>query len=69
LVYDPFLGSGTTMMAAELAERICYGIDIDPRYVDVAVIRWQDFTGQEATLEGDGRAFDQIKAERLGVTA
>jgi hypothetical protein len=69
LVYDPFLGSGTTMMAAELAERVCYGIDIDPRYVDVAVIRWQDFTGQEATLEGDGRAFDQIKAERLGVTA
>jgi DNA modification methylase len=69
VVYDPFLGSGTTMMAAELTERVCYGIDIDPRYVDVAVIRWQDFTGQEATLEGDGRAFDQIKAERLGVTA
>jgi len=68
-IYDPFLGSGTTMMAAELTERFCFGIDIDPRYVDVAVIRWQDFTGQEATLDGDGRTFEQVKAERLGVTA
>jgi DNA modification methylase len=69
VVYDPFLGSGTTMMAAELTERICYGIDIDSRYVDVAVLRLQAFTGDEATLEGDGRTFDQIKAERLGVAA
>jgi len=64
-----FLGSGTTMMAADLTERVCYGIDIDPRYVDVAVLRWQEFTGQQAILEGDGRTFDQIKAERLGVAA
>jgi DNA modification methylase len=69
VVYDPFLGSGTTMMAAELTDRICYGIDIDPRYVDVAVLRWQDYTGKEAKLEGDGRTFDQIKATRLGVAA
>jgi DNA modification methylase len=68
-VYDPFLGSGTTMMAAELTDRICYGIDIDPRYIDVAVIRWQDFTGRPATLEGDGRTFEQVKAERAGVAA
>jgi DNA modification methylase len=56
-------------MAAELTERVCYGIDIDPRYVDVAVRRWQDFTGQRATLEGDGRKFNEIKAERVGVAA
>jgi DNA modification methylase len=68
-IYDPFLGSGTTIMAAELTERFCCGIDIDPRYVDVAVIRWQEFTGQEATLDGDGRTFEQVKAERLGVAA
>jgi DNA modification methylase len=68
-IYDPFLGSGTTIMAAELTERFCCGIDIDPRYVDVAVIRWQGFTGQEATLDGDGRTFEQVKAERLGVAA
>jgi len=63
-VYDPFLGSGTTMLAAELTERVCIGIDIDPRYVDVAVMRWQEFTGQEATLEGVGRTFKQVKAQR-----
>jgi DNA modification methylase len=56
-------------MAAELTGRICYGIDIDPRYVDVAVLRWQEFTGQEATLEADGRSFDQVRAERVGVAA
>ena len=64
VVYDPFLGSGTTVMAAELTERVCYGIDIDPRYVDVTIIRWQDFTGKEASLEADGRSFEKVKAER-----
>ena len=68
-VYDPFIGSGTTMMAAEVTGRVCHGIDIDPKYTDVAVLRWQQFTGLEATLEGGGRTFDQIKAERLGVAA
>jgi DNA modification methylase len=69
LVYDAFLGSGTTLMAAEVTGRICHGIDIDPKYTDVAVLRWQQFTGLEATLEGSGRTFDQVKAERLGVAA
>ena len=69
IVYDPFLGSGTTMMAAELTERICYGIELDPKYVDVVVVRWQQFTGERATLQGDGRTFDEIKAERMGVAA
>jgi DNA modification methylase len=69
VVYDPFLGSGTSMMAAEVTERVCFGIDIDPRYVDVAVVRWQDYSGKEATLDGDGRTFDEIKASRIGVAA
>jgi DNA modification methylase len=69
VVFDPFLGSGTTMMAAELTERVCFGIDIDPRYVDVAVSRWQEFAGERATLEGDGRTFGEIKTARVGFAA
>jgi DNA modification methylase len=64
VVYDPFLGSGTTLAAAELTTRICYGIDLDPKYVDVVVRRWQELTGKKATLDGDGRTFAQVKAER-----
>lgn len=69
LVYDPFLGSGTTLAAAELTQRICLGIELDPKYVDVIVERWQQLAGREATLEGDGRTFGQIKVERVGVAA
>jgi len=54
LVYEPFLGSGTTLAAAELTERICYGLELDPKYVDVTVERWQQLTGKTATLEADG---------------
>jgi DNA modification methylase len=56
-VFDPFLGSGTTLIAAESTGRICFGIELDPRYVDVIVRRWQAFTGQAATLEGSGQRF------------
>jgi DNA modification methylase len=69
LVYDPFLGSGTTLAAAELTERICLGIELDPKYVDVIVGRWQQLTGREGTLHGDGRTFAQLKSERVGVAA
>jgi len=65
-IYDPFLGSGTTLIAAELTGRVCCGLEIDAKYVDVIVCRWQQFTGRPATLDGDGRSFDEIKAERLG---
>lgn len=58
--YDPFLGSGSTLIAAESVGRVCYGMDIDPRYVDVAVLRGQRFTGQNAVLDGDGRTFEEI---------
>jgi DNA modification methylase len=69
LVYDPFLGSGTTLAAAEVTERVCFGIELDPKYVDVIVERWQQLTGKEATLEADGRTFAQVKAGRLGADA
>jgi len=50
-VYDPFLGSGTTLIAAEQLNRTCYGMEISPAYCDVIVRRWEQFTGQTATLE------------------
>ena len=66
LVYEPFLGSGTTLAAAELTERVCYGIELDPKYVDVVIQRWQQLTSKQATLDGDGRTFDDIAQERGG---
>lgn len=51
LIYDPFLGSGTTIIAAEQLNRICYGVEIDPKYCDVIVKRWEDYTGEKAQLE------------------
>jgi DNA modification methylase len=47
-IYDPFMGSGTTIIAAEMTARACHGIEINPAYVDVAVERWQNFTGEKA---------------------
>ncbi len=64
LVYDPFLGSGTTLAAAELTERACVGIELDPKYVDVIVQRWQTLAGKKATLDGDGRTFEELAEER-----
>ena len=63
-VYDPFMGSGTTMIAAEQSGRIAYGLDIDPAYVDVAIERWERLTGEEARLADDGRTFGEVKAAR-----
>ena len=60
IVYDPFLGSGTTLVAAEVSGRVCYGMELDPRYVDLSVRRWQQFTGAPAKRESDGRSFDEI---------
>ena len=64
-VYEPFSGSGTTIIAGEMTGRSVYAIELNPAYVDVAVKRWQDFTGQTATLESTGQTFDEIKAERV----
>ena len=56
-VYEPFCGSGTTLIAAEMTGRACHAIELSPAYVDVAVLRWQAFTGQQAVREGDGLPF------------
>lgn len=64
-IYEPFSGSGTTIIACEMTGRACHAIELNPAYVDVAVMRWQDFSNGTAILEGDGRTFDEIKAERL----
>jgi len=63
-VYDPFLGSGTTLAAAELTGRVCYGLEIDAKYVDTVVNRWQNLTGGKANLEGDGRTFEEVARAR-----
>jgi DNA modification methylase len=67
-VFDPFLGSGTTLVAAERTRRRCYGMDIDARYVDMAVRRWQELTGQQAVLEADGKSFDAVCEQRTAST-
>jgi DNA modification methylase len=64
LVYEPFLGSGTTLASAELTERVCCGLELDPKYIDAVVQRWQDLSGKKATLEADGRSFEEIANER-----
>ena len=64
-----FCGSGTTIIAAEMSGRACHAIELSPAYVDVAVKRWQDFTGQQAVLEGDGRPFHEIEEARRAAAA
>jgi 16S rRNA G966 N2-methylase RsmD len=59
-VLDLFGGSGTTLIAAESSGRIANLMELDPRYVDVIVKRWQDYTGKKATREADGVAFDEV---------
>ena len=55
-VYDPFVGSGTTIIAAEMTGRACHALEIAPTYVDVAVERWQNFTGRKAERIGNATA-------------
>jgi DNA modification methylase len=65
-VYEPFCGSGTTIIAAEMAGRVCHAIELNPIYVDVAVRRWEAFSGHAAVLEDGGDGFAQV-ADRRGV--
>lgn len=62
-VYEPFSGSGTTIIAAEITGRSCHAIELNPAYVDVAIRRWEEFTGEKAKLE-DGRAFADVAVSR-----
>jgi DNA modification methylase len=64
-VYEPFSGSGTTIIAGEMTGRHVHAIELNPAYVDVAVERWQAFTGKAAVLEADGRSFAETKEARL----
>jgi DNA modification methylase len=64
IVVDLFMGSGTTIMAAEKVGRRAYGLELDPLYVDVAVRRWKTATKADAILAGDGRTFEEIAAAR-----
>jgi len=63
-VYEPFSGSGTTIIAAEITGRVCHAIELHPLYVDVAVKRWEAFTGEKARLEETGATFVDVAAER-----
>ena len=64
IILDPFIGSGTTIIAAETVGRRAYGMELDPQYVDVAVRRWERFTGRDAILEATGQTFAEVQAER-----
>ncbi len=66
---DPFGGSGSTLIACEKTGRRARLIELDPKYVDVAVQRWQDFTGGEAKLDGSDRSFDELKTSREPIAA
>jgi hypothetical protein len=68
VVLDQFAGSGTTILAAERVGRIAYCLEYEPQYVDVAIVRWQQLTKLEATLEGDGRTFEEIGQFRVKST-
>jgi len=63
-VYEPFSGSGTTIIACEMTGRACHAIELNPAYVDVAVTRWQAFTGQQAIHEESSKTFNEMKDER-----
>lgn len=64
IALEPFSGSGTTIIAAEKTERRCYAMEISPVYCDLAVKRWQDFTGKQATLEATGETFEDVSHGR-----
>ncbi len=63
-IYEPFMGSGTTLIAAETTGRVCLGIELNAAYVDVAVQRWQQFTDQAAVLAETGEKFADLRAKR-----
>ena len=64
IVLDPFMGSGTTILAAERVGRRGYGLELDPLYVDAAIRRWQAFTKRDAILKATGQTFDEVAAAR-----
>ena len=65
IVLDSFLGSGTTLLAAERTKRIGYGMDLDPLYLDLTIRRWEKMTGQEAILDHESLPFSRVREKRL----
>ena len=64
IVLDPFMGSGTTILASERVGRCGYGLELDPIYIDAAIRRWQIFTKRDAVLAGTHSTFDEVAAQR-----
>ena len=64
IVLDPFGGSGSTLISCEKAGRQARLIELDPKYVDTIIMRWQEFNGGTAVLDSDGRSFEEIAASR-----
>jgi DNA modification methylase len=64
IVIDCFGGSGSTLIACEKHGRMARLMELDPKYCDVIITRWQDFTGQAATLEATGKTFEELKQKR-----
>jgi DNA modification methylase len=64
LVLDPFVGSGSTMIAAEKTGRVAYGLELDPRHVDTAIRRWAHYAGEPAIHDGTGLTADQLATQR-----
>jgi DNA modification methylase len=69
IVLDPFGGSGSTLIACEKAGRHARLVELDPRYCDVIIQRWQAWTGERAKLEADGRAFEEVAAGHAAAAA
>ena len=65
LVLEPFSGSGSQLVAAEKLGRRCRAMEITPAFVDAAIRRWQKATGKQAILEGTGKSYDELRAERV----
>ena len=63
-VYEPFSGSGTTIIAAEMTGRACHALELSPAYVDVAIQRWQAFTGEKAVLDSTGETLTAVAGQR-----
>ena len=63
-VYEPFSGSGTTIIAGEMSGRAVHAIELSPAYVDVGVVRWQNFTGEKAILESTGETYEDVVVRR-----
>jgi DNA modification methylase len=63
-ILDLFLGSGSTLIACEKTNRKCYGMELDEKYCDVIINRWQNFAGKQATLESTGQTYEELKAVR-----